>query len=198
MTLRYRLAASLVLAGMLAGCAGPSPYEQLMAAKPTGSPFSRALYHQYARLAESLHISEIPGRTSFDARGSLSLTEVSPDRARLAIHYAQKAESAASGEEPLPEAAPADDRVAENLRLELLRMLSNGRSKAPAKAAQAQADYDCWVLDATVASLSAASQSCHAALLSELNALHQMPGIFEGGPSPSGTHPEKKSPPDAK
>ena len=168
MVLRYRLAAGLAVAGILTGCAGRTPYEQLMAVKPTGSAFSHALYHEYARLAQSLDISELPGRTAFDARGSISLSPVSPNEARLALHYAQKAESAAIGEEPLPEEAPADDRVAENVRLELLRMLSTQRNKAPQAAAQAQANYDCWILDARIQALSATSQACHTALLAEL------------------------------
>jgi hypothetical protein len=176
MVLRYRLAAGLAVAGILAGCAGRTPYEELVAANPTGSAFSRALYNEYARLARSLHISELPGRTAFDARGSISLSPVSPDEARLALHYAQKAESAASGEEPLPEQAPADDRIAENIRLELLRMLSRQRNKAPLAAAQAQANYDCWILDARVGALSATSQSCHTALLAELARLREVQG----------------------
>lgn len=171
MVLRYRLAAGLAIAGMLAGCAGRTPYEQLMAVKPTGSAFSHALYQEYMRLAKSLHISELPGRTAFDARGSISLSPVSPNEARLALHYAQKAESAASGEEPLPAEAPADDRVAENVRLELLRMLSEQRNKAPLAAAQAQANYDCWILDAQIQALSATSQACHTALLAQLASL---------------------------
>ena len=189
MVLRYRLAAGLAVAGILTGCAGRTPYEQLMAVKPTGSAFSHALYHEYARLAQSLHISELPGRTAFDARGSISLSPVSPNEARLALHYAQKAESAAIGEEPLPEEAPADDRVAENVRLELLRMLSTQRNKAPQAAAQAQANYDCWILDAPIEALAATSRSCHTALLAELTRLREVQDKTITGPKapPAGT-----------
>ena len=181
MVLRYRLAAGLAVAGILVGCAGRTPYEELMAANPTGSAFSHALYHEYARLAQSLHISELPGHTAFDARGSISLSPVSPNEARLALHYAQKAESAASGEEPLPEEAPDDDRIAENVRLELLRMLSRQRNKAPLAAAQAQANYDCWILDARIRALAVTSRSCHTALLSELAHLRKVKGTPKVG-----------------
>jgi hypothetical protein len=198
MVLRYRLAAGLAVAGILAGCAGRTPYEQLMAVKPTGSAFSHALYHEYARLAQSLHISELPGRTAFDARGSISLSPVSPNEARLALHYAQKAESAASGEEPLPEEAPSDDRIAENVRLELLRMLSEQRNKAPLAAAQAQANYDCWILDARIGALSATSQACHTALLAELARLREVKSAPAASPkaAPAGSPVStKKLPP---
>lgn len=158
----FRLVPGLALGAALAlgGCINNSAYEDLMQAQPNGSPFARALFQDYSYLARSFGIGEAPSTTAFDASDSISIASLDSDVADVANAYAEKALVAARGEEPLPEPAPTDDEAAEKLRMRLLRALDQGRAKAPAAAARAQADYDCWVLNGTVDSLAAAAAAC--------------------------------------
>ena len=57
-----RLMPGLALAVALAvgGCVGNTPYDDLASAQPTGSPFSRALFKDYAYLARSYGIANRP------------------------------------------------------------------------------------------------------------------------------------------
>jgi len=157
-----RLVPGLALGAVLAlgGCVGTSPYEDLMQAQPNGSPFARALFQDYSYLARSFGVGQAPSTTAFDASGSISIASLDSDVADVANAYAEKALVAAKGEEPLPEPAATDDEKAEQLRQRLLRALDQGRTKVPAAAARAQADYDCWTLNSTVDSLAAAAAAC--------------------------------------
>jgi len=157
-----RLVPGLALGAALAlgGCVGNSPYEDLMQAQPNGSPFARALFQDYSYLARSFGIGEAPSTSAFDSSDAISIASLDSDVADVANAYAEKALVAAKGEEPLPEPAPTDDEKAEQLRQRLLRALDQGRTKAPAAAARAQADYDCWTLNGTVESLAAAAAAC--------------------------------------
>jgi hypothetical protein len=49
---------------------------------------------------------------------------------------------------------------AEAARLELLRDLDQGRDKTPERAARAQADFDCWMMNARSDELVHAAQQC--------------------------------------
>ena len=168
---RPRIAALLGLCAAisLSGCIGNSVFDDLNAAQPVGSPFSEALFKNYAFLARSFGTQSSPSGQAFDAEGAVSLTGADNTVSGLADAYALKALTIAKGdEEVLPEPAPDGDVDAENVRLELLRDLADGREKAPEDAARAQADFDCWVMNRRVDSLAAASQACRRSLTASL------------------------------
>lgn len=161
---RYTLLAG-VLAPVLMGCVGTTALSQLDQARPLGGPFSQALFKNYALLAHSFGAVGAPSSgTPFDAAGSISLGSMSADVADVANAYAEKALATAQGEEILPE--PPDNALpeSENLRLQLLRDLDQGRDKAPEHAARAQADYDCWIINARSDALKRASRQCRQSL----------------------------------
>ena len=171
---RPRIAAFLGLCAAisLSGCIGNSVFDDLNAAQPVGSPFSEALFKNYAFLARSFGTQSSPSGQAFDAEGAISITGADNTVSGLADAYAQKALTIAKGDEDvLPEPAPDGDVDAENVRLELLRDLADGREKAPEDAARAQADYDCWVMNRRVDSLAAASQACRRSLTASLSKL---------------------------
>ena len=161
---RFGAGVVMLAAAVLAGCAQTTVFDDLREAQPTGSAFSQAQFHDYSALARSFGTTEEPSGQSFDAQGSMSLTGTDATTESLAIVFAQKALSAARGEEPLPEAAPDGDADAEALRLRLLRGLDQGRDKAPEIAARAQADFDCWILNGRIDTQKAASQQCRRSL----------------------------------
>ena len=168
---RPRLAAlvGLCAAFSLSGCIGNSVFDDLNAAQPIGSPFQEALFKNYAFLARSFGTTSAPSGQAFDAEGAISITGADNTISGLADAYAQKALAVAKGDdEVLPEPAPDGDTDAENVRLELLRDLSDGREKAPDDAARAQADYDCWVMNRRVPGLASASTACRRSLTASL------------------------------
>jgi OOP family OmpA-OmpF porin len=168
---RPRFAAFLGIcaAFALSGCIGNSVFDDLNAAQPVGSPFSEALFKNYSFLARSFGTQSAPSGQAFDADGAVSLTGADNTVSGVADGYAQKALLVAKGDEDvLPEPAPDGDTDAENVRLELLRDLSDGREKAPEQAARAQADYDCWVMNRRVDSLAAAAQACRRSVTASL------------------------------
>jgi OOP family OmpA-OmpF porin len=170
-SLRPRIAALLGLcaAFSLSGCIGNSVFDDLNAAQPVGSPFSEALFKNYAFLARSFGTQSSPSGQAFDAEGAVSITGADNTVSGLADAYALKAITIAKGDEDvLPEPAPDGDADAENVRLELLRDLADGREKAPEDAARAQADYDCWVMNRRVEGLGAAAQACRRSLTASL------------------------------
>lgn len=146
---------------MLAGCVGDTTYDDLNNLEPIGSPYSVALFKNYSYLARSFGSENAPQAQAFDADGSISLTGDENTIPSIASVYAQKALAAGKGDdEVMPEIAPEGDVRAENLRIQLLHDLEDGRDKAPEDAARAQADYDCWVLNRRVPALAKASQTC--------------------------------------
>ncbi len=159
---------ALLLGLILAGCAGQSAYDELSQARPSGSPFAQALFRDYAQLARSYGLADAPATTAFDSGEAFSVSGASAPVVEVAETLARKALIAAKGEEPLPEPAPTDNREADTLRMKLLRALDEGRTKAPAAAARAQVDFDCWVLNSGVDELAASAARCRAAFTSEL------------------------------
>lgn len=157
---RLARGAAVVAVLALTGCVGESVFDELNDTQPVGSVFAAALFKDYSYLARSFGTSSEPSGEAFDAEGSFSLTDADNSVSGLANAYGQKALLAGKGEEVLPEPAPDGDADAENVRLELLRDLDDGRDKAPEDAARAQADYDCWVMNRRVDSLTAAAAAC--------------------------------------
>lgn len=107
-----------------------SNLEQLNVTEASGSAFQRAQFNDYAFLARSFGASP------------------SGQERSLAELYAGKALSAAHGNDVPPEDAQNPDQ--ESMHARLARALGPGRRQAPAGAARAQADYDCWVADQTI------------------------------------------------
>ncbi|HWU25235.1 MAG TPA: OmpA family protein [Rhizomicrobium sp.] len=145
---------------MLSGCIGNTAFDEINATEPVGPGFPTALFRNYAYLAKSFGTSAAPAGQAFDADAAISLTGADNTISGVANAYALKAIAAAKGDDVLPEPAPDGDADAENVRLELLRDLDDGRDKTPDEAARAQADYDCWVINRRVPSLAAAAQTC--------------------------------------
>jgi outer membrane protein OmpA-like peptidoglycan-associated protein len=150
------LAAAGVLALGLAACSDDED-------ATSGSPFTQALQKDYTDL--SSQASALPAEpaadTSFwDELNPFSGSDSSSDT--LAKAFSTKADLAGGGTEPEPEAAngPAQTTV----RARLVRAVAAGKDQFPEQAARAQADYDCWVIYATVPSAGAASQACKTAL----------------------------------
>jgi len=160
-------AAAGSLALILAGCGGDEGVA-------TGSPFSQALYKDYSDLATQAAAAPAPeSNTSFfeDPFGLVSMFSGSSNPNDLLVTaFNDKASLAQQGQEPAPEAAP-NDQVAQSMRARLIRAIAAGKNTAPDQAARAQADYDCWVLDGSVASMAQAAQSCRTALDGSLLAL---------------------------
>lgn len=181
------LAGMAVLAALaLGGCVSNAPFDDLGQAKPSGSAFSQALFKDYAYLARSYGLQNAPTSTAFDAEDSMSISAVNSDVATVANAFAAKALSAAKGEEPLPEPAPAGDDKAEALRLELLRALNKGRTKAPVEAARVQSDYDCWLMNAAVNELAASAAQCRRAFDASLAKFERDQGLSAPpAPAPS-------------
>ena len=167
-----------ILAGvalaLLGGCIGTSALSQMDRTRPIGGPFSQALFKNYAALAHSFgEVGTPTSGTPFDAAQSISLGSMSSDVADIANTYAQKALETAQGDEILPEDPDSNVKDSDALRLQLLRDLDQGRDKAPGAAARAQADYDCWVVNARSEVLRRASQQCRRSLGLTLARLEQ-------------------------
>jgi outer membrane protein OmpA-like peptidoglycan-associated protein len=142
----------------LGGCAGTSALDELNGMQASGSPFTKALFNDYAYLAHSLAGSGVNaplmGKDS-SLFGDAGSTET------LAETFAGKAVRAAHGEEVPPEPAPVDVRGASGARDELMRLLEGGgRERAPAVSAHAQAGFDCWVLNARIPGQGEAAETC--------------------------------------
>jgi OOP family OmpA-OmpF porin len=166
---------------LLAGCANFSALDDLReTSSPTGSPFDQALFQDYAFLAHSFGDVGQASYSAFDQEGSISLAQTNSDVAGLANAYASKALSLSRGESVDPE--PSQNLASHALRDRLVRALTPGRDAFPRDAARAQADYDCWILNAAVASQAQAAAQCRASLdvtlsrlESEVQAIPQTP-----------------------
>jgi OmpA-OmpF porin, OOP family len=142
----------------LAGCVNFSNLDDLKTAQPTGGPFDRALYQDYAFLAHTFGDVGQASYTSFDQDASISLARTNSDIAALANTYAGKALQISRGEAVDPE--PSRDVKSHELRDRLIRALTTGSDQFPRDAARAQADWDCWRLNLTVSSQASAAEAC--------------------------------------
>jgi hypothetical protein len=165
---RLRFCAILVMGGLaaaVAGCVGTTALSQLDVARPVGDPFSQDLFKNYAFLAHSFGAVGAPSSgTPFDAEQSIQMGSMSADVADVANAYAEKALVVAQGDDILPEDPNPGLKNSEALRMQLLRDLDQGREKTPERAARAQADYDCWIVNARSDQLRRASEACRRSL----------------------------------
>jgi OmpA-OmpF porin, OOP family len=190
-----RFACLCAVSAALTGCIGSTAFDDLNATQPVGSPFAISLFKDYSYLARSFGAQSAPPGQAFDARQSISLSDTDNTIAWLADAYAQKALSAGKGEEVLPEAAPDSDADAENVRLELLRDLDQGRDKAPDDAARAQADFDCWVMNRRVDTLAAAAATCRRSVTVSLARLERQLNPAPPPPPPAPSQPSAAAQP---
>jgi len=153
-----RFAAVALVAAALSGCVSTSSLDRLSTASPTGSPFTAQLFRNYSFLAHSF--GDVSNAESFDTEGVASIFDSSADGGSLAEAFATKAMIAAQGTRPEPE--PAIDSDTSGARDRLLRALSAGSDAFPVDAARAQTDFDCWMLNSSVATQRAAADQCHA------------------------------------
>jgi OOP family OmpA-OmpF porin len=154
------LAAAGILAAGLAACSSDED-------TASGSPFTQALQKDYTDL--SSQASALPpdaaSEPSFlEALNPFSSSDTSSDT--LAKAFSSKADLAGEGTEPEAEAANGPAQT--TIRARLVRAVASGKDQFPEQAARAQADYDCWVIYAAVASAAPASQACKTALDSSL------------------------------
>jgi outer membrane protein OmpA-like peptidoglycan-associated protein len=157
-SLLKRLPAGLVLMGaalFLSACATSSAMDELSGTTPEGSPFVQQLFKNYSFLANSFSAG---GSTDEDGGGLFD--DVGGDTGSLQDAFATKALIAAKGVEPDPE--PSIDGESASARQRLIAALQEGKDRYPYDAARAQTDYDCWMLNASVASQRGAAASCRA------------------------------------
>ena len=161
---RFPAAMTGAVAGLLlAGCVNFSALDDLRQASPPASPpFDQALFLNYAFLAHSFGDVGQASYTAFDQEGSISLAETDSAIANLANAYAAKAMALSRGEIVDPE--PSRNLASHALRDRLIRALVPGHDVFPRDAARAQADYDCWILNAAVASQTRSAEQCRASL----------------------------------
>jgi outer membrane protein OmpA-like peptidoglycan-associated protein len=147
---------------------------------PANSPFSQALAKNYTDLANQTAAVPAPAAENPD-EGMLDSTMdflsnpfglFGSDNSNdlLVQAYTDKASLAEQGQEPAPEPAPANPD-AQGLHDRLVRAVAAGKERFPEPAARAQADYDCWVLDANAPGMGAESQACRTAFDRSLVAL---------------------------
>ena len=189
---RLRFHAGFVAGGLvalLAGCVGTTALSQLDAARPIGDAFSQDLFKNYALLAHSFGVVGAPrSGTPFDAEQSIQVGSMSADVADVANEYAAKALAVAQGNDILPEDPDPALRDSEAMRMQLLRDLDQGRDKAPERAARAQADYDCWIVNARSDELRRASQACRRSLGYSLSQLES--AVAAAAPPPQSAAPD--------
>ena len=150
------LAAASVLALGLAACSSDDD-------ATAGSPFTQALQKDYTDLssqASALPADQGSEPSFWDLLNPFSDSGSSSDT--LSKAFSSKADIAAEGTEPDPEAANGPNQA--TVRGRLVRAVAAGKDQFPEQAARAQADYDCWVIYSTVPSAAAASQACKTAL----------------------------------
>jgi hypothetical protein len=163
------LSGTSLAAALLSGCVNNTALDDLHDAKPTGSPFSQALFKDYAALARSFGEVGAAAGVAFDGEGSMELTSMDSKIGALANSYAEKALIAARGSLVEPETGV--DIVTHKARDRLIRALDRGKETFPVDSARAQADFDCWMMNATVDAMAKASARCHASLEASLTKL---------------------------
>lgn len=153
-------AAILAMAAGLAACSSDSD------TATAGSPFTQALFQDYTNLStQAANLPPAPGAQDdsswLDWFNPFADSTTSANDL-LVQAFDAKAEMAAGGVAPQPEAAT--NAAAGTIRGRLVRALAGALDKVPGTAAQAQTNYDCWVLYGAVPSAQTASQACKTSL----------------------------------
>jgi len=159
-------AAALALLA-LAGCSDLFGSDEAAA---TGSPFAQALARDYTDLATQTAAVPAPDNNDSFFDNPFGLFGSDNPNDPLLKAYNDKAALASQGQEPAPEATTANPG-ARNIYDRLTIGIAAGKDRFPDQAARAQADYDCWIMDGNVPTMSAAAQTCKMALDGSLLAL---------------------------
>lgn len=128
-----------------------------------GSPFSQGLATAYSNLAQQA--TGIPDEESDDGFFSplTGLFDFSDSPAEMLERaFTAKAELAASGEEPAPEASP--DASIQPIYARLVSAVNAGKARFAEEAARAQSDYDCWILFSMVPAAAPNAAACKSQL----------------------------------
>jgi len=156
---------------ILAGCSSWSWFGLggTDSAQPTVSAFNQALAKDYDALSQSVTTGNDTSDGGFFsspfAHMGVNFWSKSPSET-LANAFAAKAQLSAKGGDVAPE--PSTDSASESARARLVMAVQAGKDRFPDDAAHAQADYDCWMLDAMVASQETAASQCRASLSGSL------------------------------
>ena len=182
---------ALAAAGlMLAGCVNFSALDDLQTVTPPAGAFEQALFKDYAFLAGTFGDVGQASYTAFDQEGSIPLAKTDAGVAELANEYAAKAILLSNGSQVDPETSK--DIVSHNLRDRLVRALTPGHDTFPRDAARAQADYDCWMLNATVPSQVRAAAQCRSSLVASLPRLESE--VRAAAPAPAASPAPAQTP----
>ncbi len=179
--------ASIFVLAMAAGCASDDGLT-------AGSPFAQALSRNYSDLAAQTDAA--PRGESEDSffTNPFGIFGSAEDPVDLLVSaYTAKAELAGQGQEIEAEAASAD-LSAQNIRSRLIRAIAAGKDRFPDQAARAQADFDCWILDSSVPSMTAAALACKSALDGSLLALESAARPVAPPPPPMPVAPPPPAP----
>jgi outer membrane protein OmpA-like peptidoglycan-associated protein len=131
-----------------------------------GSPFAQGLAVAYSNLAgQASALPDTEEAGFFDMFDVFSDTPVG----MLERAFTAKAELAASGQEPAPEAAP--DASIQPVLLRLVTAVNEGKARFAEQAARAQSDYDCWILFSMVPAGAPNAAACKSQLDQSLPAL---------------------------
>jgi len=149
---------ALAIGLALGGCVNFTAVDDLKTATPSGTPFAKALFADYAFLSRSFGDIGHAGYSTFDQAGSMSLSRTDRNVAAIANSFASKALALSRGEDVDPE--PGTTTASHALRDRLVRALGPGVDSYPRDAARAQADYDCWMLNEAVPSQASAADQC--------------------------------------
>ncbi len=181
------LLAGIVLPVMMAGCAdtqgGSTDLQELELTKPTGSPFTRALSHEYAAFAQA---------------------EAERQQWAATAHFAKKGLAAAHGAAVPPEGpaerSAGDPPAAQDLAAARNRLLSVLASDAPARApaltATAQVKFDCWVQHQAEGGYLAATGACRKNFLAAMDALEALVKRSAQPANPPAPASSARKPPD--
>jgi len=154
---------------ILAGCSSWFGSDGSDSAQPMASAFNQALAKDYDALSQSVTTGNDTSEGGFFsspfAHMGVNFWSKSPSES-LVMTFAAKAELAAKGGDVAPE--PSTDSTSEAAHARLDAVLGAGKDRYPDDAARAQTDYDCWMLDAMVASQATAASQCQASLSGSL------------------------------
>jgi outer membrane protein OmpA-like peptidoglycan-associated protein len=157
---------------VLAGCSSWLGLGGTDSAQPAASAFNQALAKDYDALSRSVTTGSDTSDEGFFsspfAHMGVNFWSESPSET-LVKAFAAKAQLAAKGGDVAPE--PSTDSASESARARLVMAVEAGKDRFPNDAASAQADYDCWMLNAMVASQATAASQCRASLGGSLSRL---------------------------
>jgi outer membrane protein OmpA-like peptidoglycan-associated protein len=180
---------------VLAGCSSWLGFDGAKNAPPTAPAFNQALAKNYDALSRSVTTGNDTTDAGFFSSPfaylGVDFWSKSPSEA-LVYAFADKASRAAKGQDVAPE--PSNDAASESARARLVAGLDAGKDRFPGDAARAQADYDCWMLDAMVASQATAASQCRSSLGGSLSRLE---ADVQPAPPPSPTPPPPPPPPES-